>query len=175
MAYKFIEARIGLPPLTSITSVASAALINSTGVPLGTIVRAEDPTLGQGEFVYLAGGTSIAIGSLVTYNQLTGLTTLAPNTANLAQPVAVSMAANTSTTALSWYQIAGAASIKKTAVKISPASKVWLSATAGSIFATATTGKQVLGAITNNAATVASATGTITVLIDRPHAQGQII
>jgi hypothetical protein len=175
MTYKFIEPRLGLPLLTSITSVASAGLINSTGVPLGTIVRAEDPTLGQGEFVYLAGGTSIAVGSLVTYNQLTGLTTLAPNTANQAQPVAVSMAANTSTTALSWYQIAGAAAIKKTAVKIGVAQKVWLSATAGSIFATVATGKQVLGAVTINAATVASATGTITVLIDRPHLQGQII
>ena len=172
MAYTVIEARIGVPGITSITSVASAGLINSTGVPLGTIVRAEDPTYGQGEFVYMAGGTSILVGSLVTYNQLTGTVTLAPNTANLAQPVAVSMAANTSTTALSWYQIAGAAVIKKTAIKINPNVAIYLSGTAGRVMSTAASGKQILGARTINAATVASATSTITVLLDRPHAQG---
>ena len=172
MAYKIIEARIGLPPITSITSVASAGLINSTGVPLGTIVRAEDPTYGLGEFVYLAGVSSTVVGSLVTYNQLTGATTLSPNTANLAQPVAVAMAANTSATALSWYQIAGAAVIKKTAVKVNPNVVIYQSATTGRVMSTAASGKQVLGARTNNAATVASATSTITVLIDRPHLQG---
>lgn len=172
MAYKIIEARIGLPPITSITSVASAGLINSTGVPLGTIVRAEDPTYGLGEFVYLAGVGSTVVGSLVTYNQLTGATTLSPNTANLAQPVAVAMAANTSATALSWYQIAGAAVIKKTAVKVNPNVAIYQSATTGRVMSTAASGKQVLGARTNNAATVASATSTITVLIDRPHLQG---
>jgi hypothetical protein len=108
----------------------------------------------------------------VTYNQLTGLTTLAPSTANLAQPVAVSMAANTSTTALGWYQIAGEAVIKKTAIKINPNVPIYLSGTAGRVMSTAASGKQILGARTNNAATVASATSTISVLINRPHAQG---
>lgn len=172
MAFKITDARIGVPAVTSITSVASAGLINSTAIPVGTIVRADDPTYGGGEFVYLCGVASNTIGSLVTYNQLTGLATLAPNTANLAQPLAVSMTANTSTTALSWYQIAGAAVIKKTATKVNPNVAVYLSATAGRIMATAASGKQILGARSNNAATVASATSTVTVLINRPHAQG---
>lgn len=172
MAFKITDARIGVPAVTSITSVASAGLINSTAIPVGTIVRADDPTYGGGEFVYLCGVGSNTIGSLVTYNQLTGLATLAPNTANLAQPLAVSMTANTSTTALSWYQIAGAAVIKKTATKVSPNVAVYLSGTSGRIMATAASGKQILGARSNNAATVASATSTVTVLINRPHAQG---
>lgn len=172
MAFKITDPRIGVPAVTSITSVASAGLINSTAIPVGTIVRADDPTYGGGEFVYLCGVASNTIGSLVTYNQLTGLATLAPNTANLAQPLAVSMTANTSTTALSWYQIAGAAVIKKTATKVNPNVAVYLSATAGRIMATAASGKQILGARSNNAATVASATSTVTVLINRPHAQG---
>lgn len=172
MAFKITDPRIGVPAVTSITSVASAGLINSTAIPVGTIVRADDPTYGGGEFVYLCGVASNTIGSLVTYNQLTGLATLAPNTANLAQPLAVSMTANTSTTALSWYQIAGAAVIKKTATKVNPNVAVYLSGTAGRIMATAASGKQILGARSNNAATVASATSTVTVLINRPHAQG---
>jgi hypothetical protein len=98
MAYKITEPRIGVPGITSITSVASAGLINSTDVLVGTIVRADDPTYGGGEFVYLCGVGSLTVGNLVTYNQLTGLTTLSPTTGNKAQPVAVSMAANTSIT-----------------------------------------------------------------------------
>jgi len=175
MAYKITEPRIGLPYLTSITSVASAGLINSTGVPVGTVVRAEDQTYGQGEFIYLAGASSTVVGSLVTYNSLTGATTLTPNTANLAQPVAVAMSANTTATGLGWYQIGGSAVIKKTAAKVNPNVAIWLTSTAGRISSTIGTGKQVLGARTINAATVASATSTVTVVLDRPHLQGQII
>lgn len=173
MAYKIVEPRSGLPPITSITSVASAGLINSTGVPVGTVVRAEDPTYGQGEFIYLGGVSSTVVGSLVTYNAYTGATTLSPNTANLAQPVAVAMAANTTATGLGWYQIGGTAVIKKIAIKFNPAVAMYLSSTTGRITSTAASGKQILGARTSNAATVASATSTITITIDRPHAQGQ--
>jgi len=175
MAYTIEEARIGLPPITSITSVASAGLINTTGVPVGTVVRAKDPTYGEGEFIYLAGATSTVVGNLVTYNSLTGATTLTPNTANLAQPVAVAMAAVTTATSLGWYQIGGSAVIKKTAAAVAPAVAVWLTSTAGRVSSTIATGKQVLGARTVNAATVVAGTSTITVVIDRPHLQGQII
>lgn len=190
MAYKLIEARIGLPYLTNICSVGTTTNLPGGGnvvtnvqgqqtpfPPVGTIVRGEDPTLGHGEFIFLPGVASNTVGSLVTYNSngVTSSVALAPNTANLGQPVAVSMAANTSTTALSWYQIAGVATVKKTAVKISPDQRVWLSATAGRVFATAASGKQILGARTVNAATVASATSTILVVLNRPHAQGQVI
>jgi hypothetical protein len=106
---------------------------------------------------------------------VTGITTLAPNTANLAQPLAVSMSANVTTTKWSWYQIDGVAVIKKTATKVNPNVAVFLSATAGRIMSTIATGKQILAARSNNAATIASATSTVTVLINRIHAQGQII
>lgn len=175
MAYKITEPRIGLPPVTSITSVASAGLINTTGVPVGTVVRAEDPTFGQGEFIYLGGATNTVVGSLVTYNSLTGATTLTPNTANLAQPVAVAMAANTTATGLGWYQIGGSAVIKKTAAAVVPNVAIWLTSTAGRVSSTIGTGKQILGARTINAATVAAGTSTVTVVLDRPHLQGQII
>lgn len=174
MAYTITETRLGLPPLTSITSVASAGLLNTTGFPVGTIVRATDPTYGSGEFVYLPGVASNTVGSLVYWNQSANTVTLSPTTGNSARPVAVSMAANTSTTALSWYQIFGAAVIKKTAVKINPDVSVFISATAGRIKAVASAGLQILGARSINAATVASATSTVLVLIERPHLQGQI-
>lgn len=175
MAYKIIEPRAGLPVITSITSVASAGLINTTGVPVGTVVRAEDPTYGQGEFIYLAGATGTEVGNLVTYNSLTGATTKTPNTANLAQPVAVAMSANTTATGLGWYQIGGTAVVKKTAAAVAPAVAIWLTSTAGRVSSTAASGKQVLGARTVNAATVAAGTSTVSVVLDRPHLQGQTI
>lgn len=142
--------------------------------PLGTIVTATDPTFGAGEFIYLKGVGSTVVGSLVVFNPNTGTTTLAPNTANLGQPVAVAMSANVASQ-YGWYQISGTAVVKKTAVAIAPDQRVWLSGTAGSVFSTVASGKQVLGARTVNSATVVSATGTIRVLIQRPHAQGQTV
>lgn len=161
-------------PLAGIQPIAQAATTGTINHPLGTIVDAFDPTFGAGKFIYLYGVASNTVGSLVTYNQLTGLTTLSPTTGNKAQPVAVSMNANTSTTTGSWYQVGGAALIKKTAVKISPAVPVFLSATAGRVKAVASAGLQILNAVSINAATVASATSTITVQIEYPFIQGQI-
>lgn len=142
--------------------------------PLGTIIRAYDATLGEGEFVYLEGVASTLVGSMVVYNIAAGTTTLAPNTAHLDEPVAVAMSACTASN-FGWYQIGGVASIKKTATKVNPNVNVFLSSTAGRIQATAVSGKEIVNAISVNAATVASATSTVLVQLQRPFAQGQTI
>lgn len=181
MAYTISDPQSGFLPIsgtdTGIIPPYNANTGSTTAIPtpplaVGQIVKAIDPTYGMGEFILLLGVANNTVGSLVTYNQVTGITTLAPNTANLAQPLAVSMAANTSTTSWSWYQIDGVAVIKKTATKVNPNVAMYLSGTAGRIMATAASGKQLLGARSNNAATIASATSTVTVLINRVHAQG---
>jgi len=169
------ENRLGVVNLQGIDSTAVDNTSTNNRYPVGTIVRAYDATLGAGEFIYLQGVASLAVGNLVTYNPTTGAVTLSPNTAHLGQPVAVAMAANTSTSNYSWYQIEGAAVISKNATKISPAVSVYQSATAGEITGTAASGKQVLNAVSLNSATVASATGTVSVQINRPFLQGQVI
>lgn len=171
MAFYPTSPRMGLPPIGSITASVAGAY---PAVRAGEIIEAFDQTLGGGEFIFLRGVASTAIGSLVTYDTTNNTTTLAPHTAHLAQPLAVATAANTVTTSYAWYQIEGVAPIKKTAAKINPAVPIFLSATAGSISSTASAGLEVLNAITVNAATVASATATVNVLLDRPLAQGQI-
>ncbi len=160
------ENRLGLP---SIYSVSSTQL-----QPEGTIVRATDATLGGAEFIYLKGAGSTVTGSLVTYDPVNHTTTLAPNTANLAQPLAVAMGATVANT-WGWYQIEGAAVIKKTAVKVNPNVAIFLSGTAGRVMPTVASGKEILNARTVNAATVVSATSTITALVNRPFAQGQTV
>lgn len=137
--------------------------------PLGTIVRAYDAnnTLGEGEFIYLEGLSGTLVGYLVYYNNLAGTTTLVPNTASTNYPCAVAMSAN-GKGAFGWYQITGVATILKSAAKISPTAKVAISSTAGRVLGGSTAGKQVMNAISVNAATVASGTSTVQVLIDRP-------
>lgn len=167
MAWFPSENRIGLQPIT-VNSASQKHLE-------GTIIRAEDSTtFGGGEFIYLKGVASTVIGSLVIYDPVNHTTTLAVNTAVQDRPVAVAMSANVALQ-WGWYQIAGVAVIKKTAVKFAAAPlTVFLSATAGRIKALASAGLQVGACITINAATVASATSTINCLISRPFLQTQI-
>jgi hypothetical protein len=140
---------------------------------LGTIVRAKDSTQGVGEFIYLLGVASTVVGSVVTYDATTWQTALLANTANQARPVAVAMSANVASE-YGWYQIGGLAVVKKTAIKVSPQVAVYISGTTGRIMSTAASGKQLLGARSANLTTVASATSTVVVLINRPHLQGAV-
>lgn len=177
MAYYITDPRIGMPG-TSVLSDSS-----TPAVPAGTIARGVDAVYGGGEFIYLPCVSGQVVGNLVNYTQGSGqtvgtnvYTTLNPNTANLARPVAVAMVANTSgTSKYGWFCIQGTVPVKKTAVKVNPSVAVFQSGTAGRIMSTVASGKQVLAARSMNTATVASATSTVLVEIMRPHMQGQAI
>jgi hypothetical protein len=169
MAFYPIESILGLKGFTNIDT--------TTALPFGTIVRGVDSASGKGggEFIYLPGVAATEVGSLVVYNPIAKTTTKTPNTANLAQPLAVAMAAVTTTGNFGWYQISGVAVIKKTAVAVNPNVAIFLSATIGRVMSTVGTGKEVLNARSVNATTIAAGTSTVNVLINRPFAQGQII
>jgi hypothetical protein len=154
-------------------STGSTSVIPTPPNVLGKIVRADDPTFGEGEFIMLVGVASTVVGSLVSYNATTYQTVLVPNTGNQACPVAVAMSANLAGT-FGWYQIAGNAVIKKTAVAVTPQVTVFLSATAGRIKVLASAGLQVVAARSANLTTIAAGTSTVTVTINRPHLQSQI-
>jgi hypothetical protein len=170
-----IDAGITTAQSTSDTSITTT--IPTPPLYPGMIITATDPTLGEGEFILLKGVASNIVGAVVTYAPTTFATTLVPNTANLGTPVAVSMAANTTTTSWSWYQISGIATVKKTAVKVDPAvngTRMYISATAGRLMQTSASGKMVLGLARANTATVTSTTSTVLCSMNRPHAQGII-
>ncbi len=180
MAYTFDEPKLGLLQIANIDTGFTPPN-QSTAIPtppnvLGMVVRATDPTYGQGEFILLPGVANLTVGLVVTYSPTTFLPTLCPNTANLSQPVAVAMAANTATTTFSWYQISGLAVVKKTAVKVDPAGtrRMYQSATIGRWMQTSAAGKNVLGCASANTATVTSTTSTVVCSINRPHMQGPI-
>lgn len=179
MAYTFDEPKLGLLQIAA-TDSGITPPNQSTAIPtppntLGMIVRAFDPTYGEGEFILLKGVASTAVGSLVTYDGTLYTTALCPSTANLARPVAVSMAANTSATAFSWYQIAGTAVVAKPTNKYMNAlASIGISGTAGKVVGSvsAGAGKQILS--TWLYATAATAATTCVVVMNRPHAQGRI-
>lgn len=167
MANWFISSnQLGLPPIEDTNTTQLA--------PLGTICKARSETYGEGEFIYLLGVASTVVGSLVSYNALTGATTLSPASGyNTSHPVAVAMSANVASQ-YGWYQIAGAAVVKKPAVKAQPTSNVYLSGTAGRVRTSAYSGRQILGAKVQGTTTITTTTSTVVVTLDRPHVQGAV-
>lgn len=168
MAYTIQIPTLGYQPIAVTDTVQNHAL--------GTIVRANDPTYGAGEFIYLLGVANTVAGLWVTYNTTTFQTTLGPSTANLACPVAWAMSANVASQ-YGWYQIAGLTPALKTAVKADPAvnaQRIYISGTTGRVMQTSAAGKCILGAARANLTTVTSTTSTVVLSINRPIAQGPI-
>lgn len=109
--------------------------------PLGTIVRAVDPSIGEGEFIYLLGVASTAVGSWVTYNADDFSTTLiVPDAIG---PVAVAMSANVASQ-YGWYQISGKASAA--AADVADNGKVYIDTASGTCDDAAVAGDLVYNA-----------------------------
>ena len=176
MAYTVDDNKAGLLQIAvtdaGVTMANGTSAIPTPPAVLGQVERAFDPTYGAGEFILLVGVASTTIGSLVTYDGTTYQTTLAATTSNQARPVAVAMSANLAGS-FGWYQIEGTAvCAKSTSSNFAATVAVGVKST-GKVGATGS-GKEILGARTANAATVASATTTVNVVMNRPHLQGRV-
>ena len=97
---------------------------------LGDRFKCSDETYGPGEFIYLAGVASTAVGSWVTFNQDDHTTALLA--ANAIGPVAIAMSANTAATSYGWYQIYGKA-VGLCLALFADNGNVYATATAGSV------------------------------------------
>lgn len=164
MAYHFVNGEIGGQAIADTSTTALH--------PLGKIVEARDPTYGEGEFIYLLGVASTAVGSVVTYHPSTYQTALAPVGTGLPQPIAVAMSANVAGQ-YGWYQISGVAVAAKSASICCVAGAAVAVKTIGLISKTGSL-KEIQGALC--AATASAKTGVTTVLvsINRSHMQGRI-
>lgn len=137
--------------------------------PLGKLIKAKHVTYGEGEFIYLKGVASTAVGDVVEYDQHGGTTTRWAGTANKGTCLAVAMSANVANQ-YGWYQLGGAAVVNISGTVAAGDSAYW-QATAV-VSSTAVAGKQVLGMIARSANGVPSA-GKAVYQIDRPHGQSQ--
>lgn len=97
---------------------------------LGTRMKCHDETYGVGEFIYLKGVASTAVGSWVTFNQDDNTTALLA--ANAIGPVAIAMSANTAATSYGWYQIYGKA-VGAVLASFADNGNAYATATAGSV------------------------------------------
>lgn len=159
----------------TITSANAAAAqpIASTSTtalhPLGTVVTGTSGTYGGGEFIYLLGVASTAVGSLVSYETAGWQTALCPVGNNVPRPVAVAMSAN-GAAAYGWYQIAGRALAKKTSgLALAAAAAVGVKTTG--LIATTGTGKEIEGAIT---VAVSTTSTSVQLVLNRPRMQGRV-
>lgn len=175
MAYTFDEPKLGLLQIAQtdagITPPNQATAIPTPPNILGMVVRAFDPTYGQGEFILLKGVASTAVGSAVVWDGTTYATTLAATTAAQARPIAFAMAANTSALTFSWYQIGGTVVAKKGTARIQPT--VAVAVTTTGLIGNTTTGVEIESCRSANAATVLTAVTTVTLVVDRPHFIGR--
>lgn len=107
MAYTILDPVLGYPKIAA-TSTAPwvGGQASSSIPPLGTIIRAVDPTYGMGEFIFLKGVASTAVGSWVLINPDDYTTNLLA--ADMKGAVAVAMSANV-LNQFGWYQIGGKA------------------------------------------------------------------
>jgi len=96
---------------------------------LGKIIRAKDPTYGEGEFIYLGGVASCAAKDWCHYNLADGTTTRA--VAGGIGPLCVAMGACTASY-YGWFQIQGKA-LAACKTLFADNGKVWLTSTAGSV------------------------------------------
>lgn len=156
-------------PVTPSTSAVPANLSTNYGgprlmetdttqnFPFGFRVRAVDPLMGFGEFIYLQGVASTVAGSVVNYNPFTGTTTLNVPAVLTNLPIAFAVAP-TVASLFGWYQVAGTAIAVNNAT--AAAGKPYLVGT-GSISSTATISQQLLNAqiLTANGSTFTK-TGT---------------
>lgn len=121
MAYQYSDFGV-LPQGFAETSTTANA-------PLGTIRRGNDSTYGEGEFIYLRGVASTAVGDLVIYDQRSGVATTR-TVAGSRGPVAVAMSANVAGQ-YGWYQISGAAVVNSNTAVAN--ASVYVTATAGQV------------------------------------------
>ena len=135
MAYVPSDTRIGVSQITAVDSTAR--------LPLGTRLKAYDPSYGEGEFIYLKGLDTTGAGTWVTFNQDDNSTALLA--ANAIGPVAVAMAA-TVTGTFGWYQIYGKA-VGKVLTGYADNGLVYATATAGSVDDTVVAGDRVKNAL----------------------------
>lgn len=137
--------------------------------PLATVVHAYDPTLGAGEFIYLKGVASTAVGDAVVFNQQAATTTR--TVAASRGPIGFAMSANVANQ-YGWYQIRGVA-VANVLASFAADQLCCVTSTAGSIDDAGTAGQGISGAASKSAIDTPS-TGKAYVQIDRPSADGAL-
>ena len=171
MAYKSADTYVGSQDLATVDTIQR--------VPLGTQIKCVDGTYGEGLAVYLKIPTSTAIAAgIIVYADASLQAVALPavsTSKKTGRAVYVALAAvtsNASSVQYAWFLKKGITAVLKTAIQVTLDSAIYISATAGRFYLTASAGSQVVGARTVNATTITTTTSTVLVQIDDPKMQG---
>lgn len=164
MTYAVTTPEVGTQPIANSETTAKH--------PLGKVVHAVDPTYGGGEFIYLLGVASTAVGSIVTYDASTYQTTLSAVGGAIPRPIAVAMSAN-GASSYGWYQISGLAVCKKQCT-VSLAAGAAVGVLSTGLIAGTASGKEITGAVVAAVASATAGRTTVQVMIARPTKQGRV-
>lgn len=189
MAYQNADVRIGVPDVSAVA--ASGALgspwVGTTNdlpsvtmaVKVGSIMIAQDNTLGEGRFILLAVPVSTTVTAGLLYqwdkNYTIVLVPAGATSKNTGVAVAVAYTAvtsNASSVQYAWFLLQGQTAVLKTAVSVSPQSAIYMSATAGRFYVTSSAGKQILGARTQNTATISGGVSSVNVYFNFSSIEG---
>jgi hypothetical protein len=180
MAYTNADNKIGVPDVSVVSTsgtlgapwVSTTNVLPSVSVEVkpGTMMTAQDNTLGEATFILLAVpvSTTITVGLLYQWdkNYTVVLVPVAGTSKNTGVAVALAYTAvtsNANSVQYAWFLVRGQAATLKTAVAASPQSAVYISATAGRVKFVSSTGQQILGARTQNTATISAGASTVNV------------
>jgi len=159
MAFSLKDVVIGAPILTETTTTVPT-------LTLGTVVKGNDPTYGEGEFILLKGVASTVVGDAVVWDSAFATTRAVAASRG---PVAVALSANVASQ-YGWYQISGLAVVK--AATVASGGPAQLTATAGTLDDTTTATNYIDGAVFKSADGTPSA-GFAILAMSRPCASGR--
>lgn len=146
-SYRIVDQIIGAQPIETVDTTQNH--------PLGTIVRAWDPTYGSAEFIYVSGFAQGGVGKWVAINADNGATSGV--VANAYAPlVGIMMSALDSTTEYGWCMITGKHPAAKCLTGFADNGRVFMTSTTGSVDDASVAGDMVWNAKGASATTVNS-------------------
>lgn len=181
MAYTNADNKIGVPDVSTVA--ASGALgspwVGTTNdlpsvpvfVKVGTMMVAQDATLGEARFILLAVpvSTAVTVGLLYQWDKAYTVTLVPVGGTSKNTGVAVAVAytavsSNANSVQYAWFLIQGQVATLKTAVAVVPQSAIYIaSTTAGRVKVLSSAGQQILGARSANTATISAGVSTVNV------------
>lgn len=163
MAWTISSPLLGSQPLDEISATQQH--------PLGTIIKARDPTYGEGEFIYLKGVANTVAGHFVFYDD-SFQTALGTSALDAPRPLAVAVGACVASK-YGWYQISGIAYAYKSGSLCLVKGGVF-GVSSGAMIAAAS-GNRIMGAAVAVTASVVSPAETYAyIMIQRPHAPSDL-
>lgn len=189
MAYTNADNKIGVPDVATVSAagVLGAPWVGTTNdlpsvsveIKLGSIMVAQDNTLGEARFILLAVPTSttVTVGLLYQWDKAFNVVVLpviatSKNTGVSLAVAYTAVTSNTTSVQYAWFCIQGQVPVLKTAVSVSPQTAIYASTTAGRFKVISSAGGQILNARTQNTATVSAAVSSVNVWLNYSSMEG---